>query len=361
MSKDAEVLTGHLSEYGELLDLLAERPGLVVVAADPWSGTTALLAAAFEALEGSYVRCDARPCSDSLDLAMAIADRAVASLAPGAAGWWMGLAPTASGEGLRLSRAVSSAGLDIQALQDGAGPGLRLLSDAVDLLASLDPEAALVIDHLGLMLSAMSPKDARELLAALRAARQRHPNLDLILVEHSDGSMSRALADRDHPMFRAGQLLPIRRSTPARFVGDLAVTRAWTDLPAEILGTAAELAAGVPALTWRIVELAPDGAEPFVGWQRLRQTTATSTVRQWDLLRRVHPLAQPVVAAMGVGLWPHSVAANAKSINDALIRLRGLGVAWQPEKRRWSLSDPLLASWLRENAPSWAGRRAHLG
>lgn len=42
-------------------------------------------------------------------------------------------------------------------------------------------------------------------------------------------------------------------------------------------------------------------------------------------------------------------------------RLRGLGVAWQPEERRWSLSDPLLASWVRENAPSWALRRSHSG
>lgn len=361
MSRNAEVLTGHLPEYQELLDLLAERPGLVVVAADPWSGTSDLLAAAAESLEGTYVRCDARSCFDSVDLAMSIADAAVASLAAEAAAWWMGSGPPASTAGLRLSKALSPVGIDLHDLQHGAGRGLRLLSDAIELLVTLDAEAALVIDHLGLMLSAMPPSDSRELLGVLRAVRQRHPALDLVLVEHSEGAMSKALADRDHPMFRAGQLMRIRRPAPARFIGDLAVTRAWTDVPVEKLGEAAELAAGVPALTWRVIELASVDAEAFAGWRRLRRATTASTKRQWDLLRRVHPQAQPVVVAMGVGLRPHSVAANAKSIYDALNRLRGLGVAWQPEERRWSLSDPLLASWVRENAPSWALRRSRSG
>lgn len=111
--RGAEVLTGHLAEYGELLDQFAERPGLVVVAAEPWSGASDLLVAATEALEGTYVRCDARPCSDSLDLAMAIADAAVTSLAPDASEWWMDLAPPASAAGLSLSRVAKSAGLDL--------------------------------------------------------------------------------------------------------------------------------------------------------------------------------------------------------------------------------------------------------
>jgi hypothetical protein len=117
----------------------------------------------------------------------------------------------------------------------------------------------------------------------------------------------------------------------------------------------------VPALTWRAIELVPTEAEAISGWRRLRRMTVASTLRQWDLLRRVHPQAQPVVAAMGVGLRPHSVAANAKSVNDALNRLRGLGVVWQPEERRWSLSDPLLKAWMRENGPSWAQRQGHSG
>jgi hypothetical protein len=130
----------------------------------------------------------------------------------------------------------------------------------------------------------------------------------------------------------------------------------------ELIGAAAELAAGVPALVWRIVELAPaDGEDAptraLAGWRRLRRMTAAQTARQWDLLRRVHPVAQPVVAAIGVGLRPHAVAANPKSINDALGRLRELGMAWQPQPRRWALSDPLLAAWVRDRPPPWTTRR----
>jgi len=361
MSRSAEALTGHLAEHQELLDLLAERPGLVVVAGDPWSGTSDLLSVATESLKTTYVSCDARPCVDSLDLAMAIADAAVETLAPEATAWWVGSAPPASTAGLRLSQTLSAAGIDLQDVQNGTGKGLRRLSDAIELVVAIDPDAALVIDHLGLMLSAMAPDDSRQLLGELRAASQRHPRLDLVLVEHSEGQMSQSLRDPDHPMFQAGQMTRIRRTTPARFVGDLAVTRSWTSVPAPLLGAAAELAAGVPALTWRVVELVSAETEALSGWRRLRRMTTASTVRQWDLLRRVHPQAQSVVAAMGVGLRPHSVAANAKSVNDALNRLRGLGVAWQPEERRWSLSDPLLKAWLQENGPSWAKRQSHRG
>lgn len=359
--RNAEALTGHLPEYQELLDLFAESPGLVVVAADPWSGTSALLTIATETLDGTYVRCDARPCSDSIDLAMAIADAAVANLAADAASWWMGTAPPASVAGLRLSRVLSPTGIELDGLKHRAGTGAGLLSDAIELLVTLDAEAALVIDHLGLMLSAMTAAEARELLGGLRAARQRHPTLDLVLAEHSEGPMSKALTDSDHPMFRAGQLVQIRRPAPIQFVGDYDRIRTPSDPPVEMLGGAAELAAGVPALTWRIIELAPAEDGAFDGWRRLRHATAGSIERQWDLLRRVHPLAQPVVAAMGVGLRPHSVVANAKSINDALNRLRGLGIAWQPGERRWSLSDPLLRSWVRDNAPPWAVRRRRSG
>jgi hypothetical protein len=181
--------------------------------------------------------------------------------------------------------------------------------------------------------------------------------LDLVLVEHSAGPMAGALAERDHPLFQAGHLVQIRRPAPSRFVDDLAGSKARGEVPVELLGAAAELAAGVPFLTWQVVGLSPEPAGAVVGWRRLRSATEAATGRQWDLLRRVHPQAQRVVAAMGLGLRPHSVAANAKSINDALNRLRGLGVVWQPEDRQWSLGDPLLRAWVRENAPSWARRR----
>jgi hypothetical protein len=360
-SKTAEALTGHLGEYEEVLGLLAERPGLVVLAGDPLSGTSALLAMAMDALEGTYVRCDARSCLDGTDLAMAIADAAVSTLAGSAEAWWMGAAAPASTAGLRISKAAGSVGIDLQDLQNGTGQWRRLLADAIELITVLDGSAALVVDHLGLMLEAMRKDEARELLGELRAARQRHPQLDLVLVEHSKGAMSSSLIDRKHPMFQAGQLLRIRRPTPSRFGGDLAVARAWSDVPVEVLEAAAELAAGVPAFTWRIIELTPEGEDVISGWRCLRQATSASTAEQWDLLRRVHRQAQPVVSAMGVGLRPHAVAANAKSVNDALNRLRGLGLAWQPEERTWSLANPLLKAWARDHAPSWALRRSGSG
>lgn len=357
-TRDAEALTGHLAEYGELLDLLAERPGLVVVAADPLSGTSALLATATVALDGACVFCDARSCLDDVDLGMAIADSAVAKLMPEAEAWWMGEGAPASSAGLRLSRVAGEAGVELLDLQDGGGRGSRLLSQAIDLVAALESRATLVIDHLGLMLSSMREADARALIGQLRAARQRHARLDLVLVEHGGGLLSEALVDRDHPLFRAGQLVSIKRPSPARFAGDLAVTRAWTDVPVEALETAAELASGVPVLTWRTLEMTEPDEVPVIGWRRLRRATETSTAEQWDLLRRVHPQAQPVVAAISMGLAPHAVSANPKSVNDGLVRLRGLGHVWQPEERTWSLADPLLKAWVGAHAPSWARRRS---
>lgn len=357
-NRDAEALTGHLAEYGELAELEAERPGLLVVAGDPLSGTSALLTTMAESLEGACIYCDARTCLDVVDLAMAIADRAVSVLAPEAEAWWMGEAAPGSTAGLRLSRELSPAVMELDDLRHGSGRGLRLLSDAIELVITLESRATLVLDHLGLMLSAMQEPEARALLGELRAARQRHPRLDLVLVEHSGGMMSQAFFDTDHPMFQSGQVVPVRRPTPARFAGDLAVARAWTDVSVENLEAAAELTAGVPALTWRTLELTRPGEAPVVGWRRLRKASEVSTAQQWDLLRRVHRQAQPVVAAMSTGLRPHAVAANAKSVNDALIRLRGLGYVWQPEERKWSLANPLLKAWVRDHAPSWARRRS---
>src|ERR1700691_6433580 len=101
---NAEVLTGRLAEYQELLDVLDQRPGLTVISSDPWSGTSALLAAAPDELSGTHILVDARSCSDNRDLAMAVADTAIAALAPEAAAWWTQAAPPASAAGLRLAR-----------------------------------------------------------------------------------------------------------------------------------------------------------------------------------------------------------------------------------------------------------------
>jgi hypothetical protein len=360
---NAEALTGRLAEYQELLDVLVERPGLTVVSADPWSGASNLVVAAIEELAGARVVVDARSCADTLDLAMAIADSAVSGLAPDASAWWMGTAPPTSAAGLRLSRTARDAGVNLDELRLGSGAGQRRFEESLDLLLALaDGEAVLAIDHLGLMLSALPSQEARALLGELRAARQRHSGFELVLVEHPDGPVGRALADGDHPLYRAGHVIRIRRPTPARFVQDLAITRPWTTAPVELVGAAAELASGVPELTWRVVDLAPSDGEDIptravAGWRRLRRISATQTARRWDLLRRVHPVAQSIVAAMSVGLRPHAVAANPKSVSDALSRLRELGMAWQPEERRWALGDPLLAAWVRDHPPPWATRR----
>jgi hypothetical protein len=362
---NAEVLTGRIAEYQELLDVLNQRPGLTVISGDPWSGTSALLSTAIDGLHGTRVLVDARSYSDGRDLAMAISDAAIAQLAPDAAAWWAQAAPHASAAGLRLARTLHQSGIDLEAirLKTGTEAGEHQLSDAIELLLALaDGDMLLAIDHLGLMLSSLSDHETRRLLGDMRAARQRHPHLDLVLVEHPDGPSSKALEDRGHPLYRAGQLLRIRRAKPSRFIDDLVVTRPWTKARVEMIGAAAELADGVPALTWRIVDLAPTRGEDeqtraLAGWRALRNTTASLTAREWDLLRRVHPSAQSVVAAISVGLRPHVVAANPKSVNDALARLRELGLAWQPQPRTWALADPLLAAWARDHAPPWARRR----
>jgi hypothetical protein len=101
-------------------------------------------------------------------------------------------------------------------------------------------------------------------------ASQRYPHLDLILVEHPDGPSSRALEDSGHPLYHAGQLIRICRAKPSRFIDDLVITRPWTRVRVELIGAAAELAAGVPALTWRILDLAPsrgeDDPRPRASW-----------------------------------------------------------------------------------------------
>lgn len=71
----------------------------------------------------------------------------------------------------------------------------------------------------------------------------------------------------------------------------------------ELLRAAAELAAGVPELTWKAIDVAPgSGADPasraLAGWNALREASEGSVRREWDLLRRVHPSAQSVAAAM---------------------------------------------------------------
>jgi len=358
------LLTGRVSEWGEVLELLSERHGLTVIVSDPWSGTSALLEDAVHEVGSPAILVDARRCSDALDLAMAIADGAVETFDAEASAWWLGAAPPNSTAGLRLSRSLSEQGVDLDDLRHGSGLGDQRLRDAIELLVALASEPAkLVIDHLGRMLSAMRASESRVILDVLRAALQQHRELDLIVVDHPGGPVATALPDEDHPLYRAGRSLRFRRPTPERIVGDLIITKPMVDVQVELLRAAAELAAGVLELTWKAIDLAPrTGSDPasraLAGWNALRDASEGSVRREWDLLRRVHPSAQSVVAAMSLGLKPHSVPAASKSVSDALNRLRDVGLVWQPEQRAWLLADPLLGAWARRNAPPWMTRRS---
>ena len=359
---DGQLLTGHVAEWDELLLLLEERRGLTVIVADPLSGTSQLLAEALEHNTQPSVLVDARRCANPLDLAMAIADGAIASLAPNATAWWMGAAPPNSTAGLRVSRVLSKHGIDPQLLRAGEGQqGSRLLEALALTTALADRPVTLAIDHLGYMLANLRDSAGREILGALRATRQQTSNLELLLVDHPDGPISQALSDQQHPLYRAGERLRIRRPTPSRIVEDLAITRPLVKAPAALLRAAAELAAGVPALTWQTVAMAPsDGENParaLSGWETLRRATAVSVRREWDLLRRVHPAAQTIVGAISFGLRPHNAPAASKTVDDALNRLRDVGMAWQPAERTWAIADPLLSAYARDHPQPWALRR----
>lgn len=351
-------LAGRLAEYHELHDVLVERAGLSVLSADPWSGTSTVLNAVANHLPQSCVLVDARTSADALDLATVIADAAVRTFDRSAAAWWVGNAPMPSAAGLRLARSLNARGIDYEALRQGEGEASERFQDAIELTVALaDGPVTLLIDHFGLLLHGVSATEARTLLGLIRALRQRHPEFDALLVEHPGGMAAAALADRDHPLFRAGHRLHFRRPKPYRFADDLHanVQRASPELA--VLPAAAELAAGVPALAWRVTQLFRTGEtreeRARDGWRALRTATLPSVARAWDLLRRVHPVAQPVVAALASGFGPHVVDANSKSVNDALVRLRNLGMAWQPAARKWSLADPLLAAWVRDFPPGW--------
>lgn len=360
----AQLVAGHAAEWDELLDVLAEHRGLTAVIADPLSGTSALLSTAIEkhAAPGQGLLVDARRCADAVDLAMAIGDAAVAKLAPEAQAWWLGTAPPPSTAGLRLARSLSDRGLDLDPLRRGETGGGARLGEALELAVALaEGTITVAVDHLGTMLGNLRTESAREILGELRTARQRTDALDLVLVDHPRGPIEQALGDPAHPLYRAGERMRIARPRPDQLVSDLAVLQPATDVTIEVLRVAAELAAGVPALTWATVGRAAadgdSGARALAGWQTLRIATATSVRQQWDLLRRVHPAAQTMVGATSLGLKPHSVALASKTVDDALNRLRAVGQAWQPAARQWAVADPLLAAYAREHAPPWALRR----
>lgn len=360
----SRALIGHLSEYQRLLTVLDAQPGLVVLAADPLSGASAVVRLVLEELASPTVYVDARGALDEMDLGMAIADAAVDALRPEASAWWAGTAPPSDREGLRLHRALSELGVDLEDVRLGSGRGAQVLDIALELAVRLaDGPVVLGIDHLTGVAS-KSRQSAGDPLATLRAARQRLPDLHLLLVDRSGGPVERALADAEHPLYRGGQVERLRRADPSRFVDDLAIARPWTNAPVATIRAAAELASGSPAYVWSVVDLAsadreegPPGA--LAAWRKLRALTAAHTAGQFDLLRAVHPVAQPVVAAVAAGLGAYALPLNDGRVRAALQNLAAVGAAWQPRDREWAVADPLLAAWSRDHAPPWIRRRAH--
>ena len=362
--RDGRILTGHVAEWALLLRSLDERLGLTVIAADPRSGTSPMLEPALREAGGG-VLVDARRCSGILDVAMLVADRAVATYAPDAASWWSGTEPGGSPPAVEVARRLDDAGIPFKRVREGRGDPGALLIFAVDALVTISRAAdaipRLAIDHLGVLLATVRGGTARTILSSLRTSRQRHSDLDLLLVDHPGGPITHALTDDQHPLWRAGELLRITRPTAERFTTDLAITRPLVSEPVELVQAAAELAEGVPSLVWRIVDLAPQAVDQatraYGGWQQVQYIAQPAVAQQWELLRRVHSTAQEVVTALSLGFAAHSIRAADKSVTDGLNRLRDLGLAWQPAPRRWAVSDPLLAGFARSQPPPWASRR----
>jgi hypothetical protein len=361
----ARWLLGRLSEHRELQGQLVERPGLLVVEADPLSGTSGVVKHAVAELSYPSVYVDARGAGDAMDLAMLIADSTVKALQPKAAAWWLGDDVPFDVEGLRLSRALSVQGVPLEDLRDGGGQELARLREALQVVAALaDANVLLAIDHLDSLLENVSARAAEELLAIIRAERQAPSSAELLLVGRPQGRLINALHNPSAALYHAGQSIRMRRAAPARIVDDLAIARAWTDLPVDVIRDAADLAEGAPAILWRILDLVRDASDEAApvraqwAWDRLEDAHAPMAAQQFELLGGAHRVAPAVVAAVSHGLGPYELPLNPKTVRDALSALRRRGIAWSPEKGRWRIADPLLGDWARTHSPSWVTRRA---
>lgn len=361
-SPSAHWRIGLKSQYQELMLRMAEQPDLLVIESDPLSGTSILLAQALKDVEQPIISVDARVLGTALDLAMAIATVGITQLAPQAASWWNG-AGTFDVEGLRLSRTLADRGIDLDELRVGSGAGAEQLRHALELVAELGNGAGLLaIDHLDDLLERLSARTARTVLGVLRAEHQRAGSLQQLLAGRTDGRLASALRDPDHPLYRAGDIVRLRRPRPQRFIDDLPAVRPWTDGFVALIGAAAELADGSPPYVWRTVEAASTRASgdraALAAWRQLRDSAEPATAQQFRLLGSVHRAAPTVVCSIAHGIGPYELPLNPKTINDALTRMRARGQVFSPEKQRWAISDPLLAAWARDNAPVWVRRRA---
>lgn len=133
------------------------------------------------------------------------------------------------------------------------------------------------------------------------------------------------------------QTVAIRWATEVveRSEGSLVVAERLTTL------TVAERGAGAPAAT-----------AVAVAWRRLRELTDSAYRQIARELRSLHRLALPVALAIADSRPPYSVDRFSSGPNKALTRLHAAGFIVQHAPRHWRLTDPLLASWLRENPVS---------
>jgi hypothetical protein len=353
---DSRWLVGLLAEYSELLDRLAERQRILVIEADPLSGTSAVLAAALEACELPAIAVDARAAGDASDLGLSIASAAIATHAPEASAWW-NRGGRADREGLRLARTMAEQGINLELLRSGVGQRdqLRRALELIETLA--DGPLWLAVDHLDDLLERLRPVPRTELLGMLRAHSQLSGQVHQLLAGRTAGHLAAALEDEEHSLYRAGDRVRIRRPAPQRFVDDLAIGRSGIRAPVPTIGAAAELAAGAPAYVWRIVDATSrlEGPEPrdlaSAAWRELRVQLEPAIAQQFVLAGSVHRSAPAVLAAIANGLGPYELTLNPKSVHDALTRMRARGQVFSPAKQRWAISDPALASWAREHAP----------
>lgn len=344
-----------------LASLFDEGAGFTVIAADPLSGASNVLLAVAEQTP-AVLLVDARSATDVSDLALAIADAAVSRYFPEGYGWWVGGTNSMEGAGrggLTLMRTLRALGIDLSELREfGDSPG-RTLMHALELVAEkTDRMVTIVIDHFGPFLSGLPGDEGAQLLGTLRAVSQSNRFLQFAVVEPPDGTVAAALTDAEHPLFRFGSVVRVRRATPIQIIATERGQRSDHAQFVEYLGPAAELANGVPSLTWELCENARAiRAEPrqavLAAWLERRTVSADATTAQWDLLRAVHPLAQRATALIAAGRGPYQSPDNSKRTTDALHRMRAHGIAWQPSPRKWRIADPLLAAWARDNPPLW--------
>jgi len=170
MSAPFYELTGRLAEFDALQARLREAPRLLVISAAPRSGTSRLLAQFDEAAASILVLVDARPCRDTLDLAMQIGDAAIAHFEPAAVAWWQSIGPPADLQALRVARTLAEDGIDPDGLRFGSGLPADRLAEAFRLTHTLlgAGPGAIVIDHFGEFLSGMTDAAVRRLLGDLR-------------------------------------------------------------------------------------------------------------------------------------------------------------------------------------------------